>query len=146
MAVEILVGLSVLVVVDTTEELVPVLPDCASTTEIPLHLLRRPNESNSTPMSILGARGSKNTGSSCKVSRRIYSLFTYTYAWRVTCFLWLHSPSEKCGERCFFVHHSRSRTRTANHCGTFLGTGSWARPQTATTFPDYRGNTLQGTS
>ncbi len=86
MAVEILVGLSVLVVADTTEALDPVIPDCASTTEILLHLLGKANESNNTPMSIFGARGSKNTKNNRKVSRRIYSLFTYTYAWRVTCF------------------------------------------------------------
>ncbi len=49
--VGILVELGVLVVLDTTEELVP-LADCARATEIPLHLLGNAKESNNTLVSI----------------------------------------------------------------------------------------------
>ncbi len=53
MPVGIPVGLGVLVVVDTTKELVPVA-DCASATEIPFHPMGKAGESNSNWRSILG--------------------------------------------------------------------------------------------
>ncbi len=52
--VAVLVGLSVLVAVDTTEELVTVA-DCASATHVSDHVLGNAIENNSTCMSILAA-------------------------------------------------------------------------------------------
>ncbi len=66
--VAVLVGLSVLVAVDTTEELIPVA-DCASATDIPFHLLGNAIENNSTWMSILGT--DTNSRGRC-----IYILYT----------------------------------------------------------------------